>query len=203
MIVESREWFSSDNSKATVDQRGVVTALADTYGQAAKDYLDITISCKINGSIVVSHAMKVVVAQPKSIRVSGLADDQNQVVLKVDGKMSLAATMYPENVDASKFRLMYQSDQGLGWIDSYTGMVNEYSKVMNPGTAWVYIDVLNMDGHHYLAPGVSLRRTLAVNVEPYWVKSISFPSQAVSLEPGQTTKLTPVFKSDVDGVQPQ
>lgn len=202
MVVESREWWSSDNSKATVDQRGVVTALADTYGQAAKEYLDITISCRINGSIVVSHAMKVVVAQPKSIRVSGLADDQNQVVLKVDDKLSLAATMYPENVDAGKFRLMYQSDQGLGWIDSSTGMVNEYSKVMNPGTAWVYIDVLNRDDHHYLAPGVSLRRTLAVNVEPYWVKSISFPSQTVSLEPGQSTKLTPVFKSDVDGVQP-
>jgi hypothetical protein len=62
--------------------------------------------------------------------------------------------------------------------------------------------VLNRDDHHYLAPGVSLRRTLAVNVEPYWVKSISFPSQTVSLEPGQSTKLTPVFKSDVDGVQP-
>lgn len=202
MIVESREWWSSDNTKATVDQRGVVTALADTYGQASKEYLDITISCKINGSIVVSHAMKVVVAQPKSICISSLADDQNQVVLKVDDKLSLEATIYPENVDDSKFRMMYQSDQGLGWIDSSTGMVNEYSKVMNPGTAWVYIDVLNRDDHHYLAPGVSLRRTLAVNVEPYWVKNISFPSQTVSLEPGQSTKLTPVFKSDVDGVQP-
>ena len=202
MIVESREWFSSDNSKATVDQRGVVTALADTYGQAAKDYLDITISCRINGSIVVSHAMKVVVAQPKSVRISGLADDQDHVVMKVDDKLSLGATIYPENVDLTKFRLMYQSDRGLGWIDSSTGMVNEYSKVMNPGTAWVYIDVLNRDDHHYLAPGVSLRRTLSVEVEPYWVKSISFPSQTVSLEPGQSTKLTPVFKSDVDGVQP-
>ena len=202
MVIESREWFSSDNSKATVDQRGVVTALADTYGQAAKDYLDITISCRINGSIVVSHAMKVVVAQPKSVKISGLADDQDHVVMKVDDKLSLGATIYPENVDLTKFRLMYQSDQGLGWIDSSTGMVNEYSKVMNPGTAWVYIDVLNRDDHHYLAPGVSLRRTLSVEVEPYWVKSISFPSQTVSLEPGQTTKLTPVFKSDVDGVQP-
>lgn len=202
MIVESREWWSSDNTKATVDQRGVVTALADTYGQASKEYLDITISCKINGSIVVSHAMKVVVAQPKSICISSLADNQNQVVLKVDGKLSLAATIYPENVDVSKFRLMYQSDQGLGWINSSTGVVNEYSKTMNPGTAWVYIDVLNLDQEHYLAPGVSLRRVLTVKVEPYWVTGLSFPSENVVLEPGQSSKLTPVFMSDVDGVQP-
>ena len=105
-------------------------------------------------------------------------------------------------MDAGKFRLMYQSDQGLGWINSSTGVVNEYSKTMNPGTAWVYIDVLNLDQEHYLAPGVSLRRVLTVKVEPYWVTGLSFPSENVVLEPGQSSKLTPVFISDVDGVQP-
>lgn len=202
MVIESREWFSSDNSRATVDERGVVTAVADTYSQSTKEYYDVTFSCKINGTIVLTHSMKVVVAQPKSIKVNGVADDRNQVVMKVDHKLSLAATIYPENVDATKFRMMYQSDRHLGWINSSTGMINEYAKYTDPGTAWVYIDVLDKDNDHYLAPGVSLRRVLSVNVEPYWVKSLSFPSETIVLEPGQTSKLTPVFTSDVAGVQP-
>ena len=202
MVIESRQWSSSDNSKATVDDRGVVTAVANTYNVSTKEYNEVTFTCKINGTIELSHSMKVVVPQPKSLKIDGLADDQNQVVMKVDKKLPLTATLYPENVDAGKFRLMYQSDQGLGWINSSTGVVNEYSKTMNPGTAWVYIDVLNLDQEHYLAPGVSLRRVLTVKVEPYWVTGLSFPSENVVLEPGQSSKLTPVFISDVDGVQP-
>ena len=202
MVIESRQWSSSDNSRATVDDRGVVTAVANTYNVSTKEYNDIIFTCKINGTIELSHSMKVVVPQPKSLKIDGLADDQNQVVMKVDKKLPLTATLYPENVDAGKFRLMYQSDQGLGWINSSTGVVNEYSKTMNPGTAWVYIDVLNLDQEHYLAPGVSLRRVLTVKVEPYWVTGLSFPSENVVLEPGQSSKLTPVFMSDVDGVQP-
>ena len=202
MVIESRQWLSSDNSKATVDERGVVTAVANTYNVSTKEYNEITFTCKINGTIELSHSMKVVIPQPKSLKIDGLADDQNQVVMKVDRKLPLTATLYPENVDAGKFRLMYQSDQGLGWINSSTGVVNEYSKTMNPGTAWVYIDVLNLDQEHYLAPGVSLRRVLTVKVEPYWVTGLSFPSENVVLEPGQSSKLTPVFMSDVDGVQP-
>ena len=202
MVIESRQWSSSDNLKATVDDRGVVTAVANTYNVSTKEYNDIIFTCKINGTIELSHSMKVVVPQPKSLKIDGLADDQNQVVMKVDKKLPLTATLYPENVDAGKFRLMYQSDQGLGWINSSTGVVNEYSKTMNPGTAWVYIDVLNLDQEHYLAPGVSLRRVLTVKVEPYWVTGLSFPSENVVLEPGQSSKLTPVFMSDVDGVQP-
>ena len=202
MVIESRQWSSSDNLKATVDDRGVVTAVANTYNVSTKEYNDIIFTCKINGTIELSHSMKVVVPQPKSLKIDGLADDQNQVVMKVDKKLPLTATLYPENVDAGKFRLMYQSDQGLGWINSSTGVVNEYSKTMNPGTAWVYIDVLNLDQEHYLAPGVSLRRVLTVKVEPYWVTGLAFPSENVVLEPGQSSKLTPVFMSDVDGVQP-
>ena len=202
MVIESRQWSSSDNLKATVDDRGVVTAVANTYNVSTKEYNDIIFTCKINGTIELSHSMKVVVPQPKSLKIDGLADDQNQVVMKVDKKLPLTATLYPENVDAGKFRLMYQSDQGLGWINSSTGVVNEYSKTMNPGTAWVYIDVLNLDQEHYLAPGVSLRRVLTVKVEPYWVTGLAFPSENVVLEPGQSSKLTPVFISDVDGVQP-
>lgn len=202
MIIESKRWETSDASKATVDDNGVVTAVANTYAAYTHLYNDVTITCTINSMITVSHNIKVVVPQPKSIKIADIADNQSSVTIKVDNSLSLASTIAPDNVDASKFRFMYQSDQGLGWINSSSGIINEHKHVMDPCAAWVYIDVLDISGEYYFAPGESLRRTLVVNVEPYWVKGLSFASSNITLEPGQTTTLTPTFISDVAGKQP-
>lgn len=199
-IVESKVWKSSDTSKAVVDQNGKVTGVGNTYLAADSDYGSVTISCTINGVTTVSHNLKVVVTQPKAIRVTGLADDQNTVTMRVDESFSLASTIYPENVDPSYFRLYYSSDQGLGWIDSSTGMINGGKNMMSPTTAWVYIDVFNQYNLFYFAPGVSLRRTVTVKVLPYLVKAIQLTD--VEMQPGQTVTLSPKFTSDVDGKTP-
>ena len=199
-IVESKVWKSSDTSKATVDQSGKVTGVWDTYLLSENDYGDVTISCTINGVTTVSHSLKVVVAQPKSINVPTLADNQNSITIKVDQKLSLAATILPESVNPEYFRLYYSSDQGLGWINSSTGWINEHENQLNPCTAWVYIDVKDMDKSHYFAPGASLRRTVIVKVEPYYIASIKLDD--IKMEPGQTASLTPVFTSDVTGKAP-
>lgn len=201
-IVESKVWKSSDTSKATVDQSGKVTGVWDTYLLSENDYGDVTISCTINGVTTVSHSLKVVVTQPKSIRVANLADNQNSISMKVDHQLSLASTIYPETVNSQYFRLYYSSDQGLGWINNSNGFINEYGNRLNPGTAWVYIDVKNSDKTHYFAPGASLRRTVIVKVEPYYVKSLSFAQEIMKLAPGQTAVLAPSFTSDVEGKQP-
>ena len=201
-IVESKVWMSSDTSKATVDQSGKVTGVGNTYLSSENDYGDVTISCTINGVTTVSHSLKVVVTQPKSIRVANLADNQNSISMKVDHQLSLASTIYPETVDSQYFRLYYSSDQGLGWINNSNGFINEYGNRLNPGTAWVYIDVKNSDKTHYFAPGASLRRTVIVKVEPYYVKSLSFAQEIMKLAPGQTAVLAPSFTSDVEGKQP-
>ena len=199
-IVESKVWKSSDTSKATVDQSGKVTGVLDTYLTSTDDYGEVTISCTINGVTTVSHNLKVVVAQPKSISVPALEDNQNSITIKVDQKLSLAATLLPDSVNPDHFRLYYSSDQGLGWINSSTGWINEYENQLNPCTAWVYIDVKDMDKSHYFAPGASLRRTVIVKVEPYYVASIKLDD--IKMEPGQTASLTPVFTSDVAGKVP-
>ena len=201
-IVESKVWKSSDTSKATVDQNGKVTGVGHTYLLAEKDYGLVTISCTINGATTVSHSLKVVAVQPKAIRVNGLADDKNNVTIKVDEKLSLASTIFPENVDPSHFRLYYSSDQGLGWIDSATGMINERGNTMSPATAWVYIDVFNQYDVYYFAPGASLRRTVVVKVEPYYVQTMWFAQGTLTLAPGQTSMLSPDFTSDVEGKLP-
>jgi hypothetical protein len=62
--------------------------------------------------------------------------------------------------------------------------------------------VFNVDKHHYFAPGASLRRTVVVNVHPYYVNTMTFTQSTLTLAPDQTASLAPVFTSDVDGKQP-
>lgn len=201
-IVESKVWKSSDVSKATVDQNGKVTGVAHTYLQGDNDYGMVTVSCTINGVTTVSHSLKVVTTQPKAIITNALAEGQNTISMKQDQTLSLASTIYPENVNPDYFRLYYSSDQALGWINASTGVINQYGVTLNPTVAWVYIDVFNEGNLHYFAPGASLRKTVIVNVEPYYVKTLSFQVESVTLEPGKQTFITPVFTSDVDGKQP-
>ncbi len=201
-IVESKVWKSSDESKATVDQNGKVTGANHTYLQGDNDYGFVTISCTINGVTTVSHNIKVVDVQPKKININGVSDNTGELSIKVDQTLSLASTITPENVNLDHYRLYYSSDQNLGWINASTGIINEYGHTMQPTSAWVYIDVFNVDNLHYFAPGASLRRTMVVKVEPYYVEKLSFPVKSVTLEPGKQTFISPVFTSDVEGKQP-
>jgi hypothetical protein len=47
-----------------------------------------------------------------------------------------------------------------------------------------------------------VERTVVVNVEPYYVETMKFAQETITLAPDQTTVLSPVFTSDVDGKQP-
>lgn len=197
MVIESKEWISKDETKATVSNDGVVSGVANTYNQYTYDYGTVTISCKVNGSITLTHDMKVVVPQPKQVKFDNYADDVREVTMKVDQSISLKGT---PDASADKFRMYYESNAGvLGWIDSGSGLINGSSFT---GTVYVYARVFEIDKNHYFAPGKSLYREMIVKVEPYWVKSLSFASSSITLEPGQTTTITPIFTSDVAGVQP-
>ena len=197
MAIESKEWSTSDASKATFTSAGVVTGVGHTYNTATEDYGIITVYCKVNGTTTVSHDMKVVVTQPTSIKLNNYADNVSEITIKIDESIDLGATIVPQ-VPADQFRLFYQSTYGLGWIDSSTGKVNANKSVA--GVAYVYIDVMNYDKSHYFAPGRSLRRTVVVRVNPYYVTSIKLND--VDLEPGQTVTLSPQFATDVAGKQP-
>ena len=201
MQVESRVWTSSDNSKATVTSAGVVTGVGNTYNLATNDYGTVTISCTVNGLTTLSHEMKVVVTQPTSIKLNNYADNVSEITIKVDQSLDLGATIVPE-VPADQFRLFYQSTSasGLGWVDSHTGKINEYRNTLPIENVYVYIDVMNYDKNHYFAPGRSLRRTVLVKVQPYYIKTIKLDD--LDMQPGTSAKLNPKFTSDVDGVQP-
>ena len=194
MNIESKVWMSSDKNIATVES-GIVTGVAHTYNQYTYQYNPITITCIVNGNITLTHEMAVVVPQPRQIKLNNYGDDVKSVTMKLDQTISLAGSILPANVDASLFRLTYESDGGLGWIDFSSGEIKAPGSV---GGRYVYIKVKDIDKHTYMKTFVE--RTVIVNVEPYYVQSISFAD--VELEPGANVTLVPTFTSDVSGKQP-
>ena len=196
MNVESKVWLSSDETKATVEN-GIVTGVAHTYNQYTYQYNPITITCIVNGNITLTHEMSVVVPQPRQIKLNNYGDDVKSVSMKLDQTISLAGTILPANVDASLFRMTYESDGGLGWIDFSSGEIKAPGSL---GGRYVYIKVKDIDKHTYMKTFVE--RTVVVNVEPYYVETMKFAQETITLAPDQTTVLSPVFTSDVDGKQP-
>ena len=194
MNVESKVWLSSDEKIATVDN-GIVTGVAHTYNIYTYQYNPVTITCIVNGNITLTHEMSVVVPQPRQIKLNNYGDDVKSVSMKLDQTISLAGSILPANVDASLFRLTYESDGGLGWIDFSSGEIKAPGSV---GGRYVYIKVKDIDKHTYMKTFVE--RTVVVNVEPYYVQSISFAD--VELQPAANVTLVPTFTSDVSGKQP-
>ena len=202
MAIESKEWSTSDASKATISTAGVVTGVGHTYNTSKNDYDTITVYCKINGTTTVSHEMKVVVTQPTSIKLNNYADNVSEITIKVDESLDLGASIVP-SVPADQFRLYYSSTSatGLGWVDSSSGKINEYKNTLPVENVYVYIDVKDYDQSHYFAPGRSLRRTVIVKVQPYYVANLTLP-ETLTLAPDAVATLSPVFTSDVEGKQP-
>ena len=195
MNIESKVWLSSDETKATVEN-GIVTGVAHTYNEYTYQYNPVTITCIVNGNITLTHEMSVVVPQPRQIKLNNYGDDVKSVSMKIDQTISLAGSILPDNVDASLFRMTYESDGGLGWIDFSSGEIKSPGSV---GGRYVYIKVKDIDKNTYMKTFVE--RTVIVNVEPYYIESITLPA-TMNLAPGATATLTASFTSDVDGKQP-
>ena len=199
-IINEKLWKSSDESKLIVDADGNVTGVAPTYNTTTQQYNEVTVSCTINGVTTVSWPMKVAAVQPKKIITNGLAENQGQIEVRVNENLSLASTIYPDNVPEGAYKIIYQSDQGLGWINYDTGVIdanrNSYAT-----TAWVTITVENYDKERYYISDSRVKRVIAVKVIPYYVKTITLSD--VEIQIGQAAvSLSPKITSDVDGKAP-
>lgn len=198
MLIESKVWYTSDETKVTASNEGVITGVNHTYNEYTYEYTTVTVYCKINDAIVLSHDVKVVVPQPRQVKFNDYADNVSEITMKLDQTVSLAGTVLPAEA-STNFRLFYESTAGtLGWIDSSSGLIKGSSFV---GDVTVYARVFEIDKHHRFAPGKSLTRAVTVKVEPYWVESVTLPA-TLTLAPGATATLTPTFTSDVSGKQP-
>ena len=200
-IIESKVWSTSDPSKLTVDQNGTVTGVAHTYNTDTKSYGEVTVSCTVNGVTTVSWPMLVAAVQPKTIVTPALSNGQSEISMRVDESLSLASTFTPtENVPSGAYRITYQSDQGPGWINFDTGVINYYKNTIAPTTSWVTITVDNVNGENYYVKG-KVTKTVIVKVIPYYVKTIVLSN--IEIEIGQAAvTLTPTIISDVEGKAP-
>ena len=199
-IIESKVWNSSDASKLTVDENGKVTGVSHTYNTVTKEYNGVTVSCTINGVTTVNWNMKVAAVQPKKLITENLTENQSEIQLRVNESLSLASTIYPDNVPEGAYKIRYQSDQTLGWIDYDTGVISA-GKNTYATSAWVTITVDNFDKEKYYISDSRVQRVVVVKVIPYYVKTITLAD--VEIEVGQgAVALSPKVTSDVSGKEP-
>ncbi len=197
MNIESKVWMSSDETKATVNEDGIVTGVAHSYNQYTHQYNPVTITCLVNGNITLTHPIDVAVPQPRQIRFAVCGDDVGTITTKVDVPINLSGTILPDEVDDELFRVTYAYDPEYGWVDFSTGVIKNPG---SPGLKYVDATVRNDNEGYYLKTSVS--RKLYINVEPYYVETMKFAQENVSLAPGQTSNISPILTSDVDGKQP-
>lgn len=170
-------WRSSSDTNATVSANGVVTGRECSVPKGS----EVIITCIIDGSIEREFKLLVVEKQPEDITVTlpGRA-------LKIDEEWNLNPKVIPES-------LGFYANPSFG-----VPVQNGIFKTSVPGTYYVGFYVSGSQSESVI---LTLQRTFTVNVEPYWVESVSIPATA-DMEVGTTMVFAPSFKSDVDGVEP-
>lgn len=200
--VKTVEWGTSDDTKLSISSEDIDGAKVKgewhTYNATTKQYTDVTVYCTVNGSTTVYWNMSVAAIQPEEI-ITPVLEGKEEISMRIDESLSLASTISPINVPEGAYKIRYQSDQGGGWINYDTGVINEYKVTLSPTIAWVTITVANNDQHKYLIGG-EITKSVIVRVLPYYVQSISFDD--VELNMGQSVTLSPRFTADVDGKVP-
>ena len=171
-------WRSETPSVATVNADGVVSGI-EFYEEKGTD---VTITCIVDGTLEKTITLRVVQQQPSDIQVT--LPGRN---LKVNESWNLNPKVLPEFLN-------YYASPSFGVPVTDGGIFT----ASEPGTYYVGFFVSNSQSLSILN---TLQRQFVVNVDPYWVESISIPATA-DMEVGTTMSFAPSFKSDVDGVEP-
>ena len=177
-IPNTISWRSETPSVATINSDGVVTGV-DFYDDKGTD---VVITCVVDGTLERSMTIKVIMQQPTDIQVT-LPDRS----LKVNESWNLNPKVLPEYLN-------YYASPAFGVPVSDGGVFS----TSTPGTYYVGFYVSNSQSVSILN---TLQRQFVVNVEPYWVESVTIPS-AAEIEVGTTMSFAPSFTSDVAGVEP-
>lgn len=196
-------WTSSDY-RAPVDDNGKVTGSIMTYNTQTNVYDPVTITCTIGdyNPTILTHEIRVVAPQPKGLVIPDFGDSEGQKTIKVGNAFSIGGSITPEAA-SSYYRVHYQAS-GVGnaevaTINYSTGAITTEG---TPGSVTFMARIMDIEGTKYFYPaGNEVRRYVTVNVEPYWVASISIP-ESYDMSPGQSATFTPTFTSDVSGFPP-
>jgi uncharacterized protein YjdB len=181
----SVSWTVDNATYAQIDQNGVITGV---FANEGSDGNWSKVNAKVTADgVSASISLRVIPRQPDEIAVD--LPENNQ--LRVDEEWYFNPRVLPEGLGYKVYCSSSMPD-GRPQNDPYGVYVSGV-----PGAIAVTFAVSDHTNLVYTA----YRKDVYVNVIPYWVESVSLP-ETQEMEQGASMSLTPVFTSDVEGVQP-
>lgn len=183
-VPSSVTWSVDTDMFATIDGNGL---LKGKYAEKdASDWKSVVVTVNADGKEA-SLVVRVIPRQAEDIRVD--VPENNR--LKVGSGWTFNPVIYPEGLG---FNVMA--------ICSYPVFsVLEGVCYTQPGTPGRYSYTFTLSGHENLLDEYNVKTYVDIDVEPYWVESVSLPATQ-ELELGSTLAMIPTFTSDAEGVEP-
>lgn len=150
-------WSSSDESKATVDNTGKVTGVAEGK---------VTITAKVSGTIVDTYEVSV---QALQIPITGIDLTTDKTEIKVGTTAQLTTSVAPANTTDDKKVTYTSSDEKVVKVDA-TGKVTAVA----PGTATITASVLNG----------AFKDTVEITVPKVLITDITLKADKTNIEKG-------------------
>ena len=160
---KSVTWSSDNDDIATVDDKGLVTAVATgttTITATTNDGSGLTAECQVTVT---------------PLKATGIKLDKTEVSLERDATVQLAATVTPDNAD-DRTVIWSSNDNGIARVDD-SGRVTAISV----GTTTITAKTND---------GSGLTASCTVTVTPKLVQSITMDDETLTLERGDDTRLT-------------
>lgn len=183
-VPSSVTWSVDTDMFASIDSNGL---LKGKYAEKdASGWKSVVVTVNADGKEA-SLVVRVIPRQAEDIRVD--VPENNR--LKVGSGWTFNPVIYPEGLG---FNVMA--------ICSYPVFsVLEGVCYTQPGTPGRYSYTFTLSGHENLLDEYNVKTYVDIDVEPYWVETVSIDS-ALEMETGSSTTLIPTYTSDKEGVEP-
>lgn len=184
VVPSSVIWSVDGDTYASIDSNGLLKGKYAEKDSASGDWKSVVVTVKADGKEA-SLVVRVIPRQADEIRVD--VPENNR--LKVGSGWTFNPVIYPEGLGFSVIAICnpYSVLEGIC-----------YTQPANPGR---YSYTFTLSGHENLVNEYNVKTYVDIDVDPYWVETISIDS-SLELETGSTTTLIPAYTSDKEGVEP-
>ena len=179
VVPNSVSWTVDDQSKAIVDQSGVVTGSSASKGSDGS-WTKVVVTVNADG-VTSSMSFPVIPRQPDAIEV----DLPEGNMMRVGQQWSFNPRIIPE---------------GLPYTVSCYGAMTDAHGIFTASTPGLKNIDFYISDHEDLVYS-SMRTYVHIDVIPYWVETISIP-ETYTMDNGTSAMLVPEFTSDVQGIRP-
>lgn len=178
----SSSWAIAEGSEyAQISQTGELEGLSAYYDEDIKEWATVKVRHVVDG-VSGDRVVRVIPLQP-----DGIILDNPGRPLKVGESWPINPRVSPE-------------DAGLPFVCYHEPTWDIHDDVFRADNPGHYAILYGVSEHEQLVYN-NRRAVFSADVEPYWVESLSLPSE-LSLETGRSTMIIPEFTSDVDGFGP-